>query len=478
MKLRKLEIYGFKTFPQPTELTFHDGITAIVGPNGCGKSNIIDAIRWVMGEKSAKGLRADGMEDVIFAGCDSRKPLNFAEVTLTLGDVEGKLPEKFGSFHEVAVTRRLHRTGESEYLINKVPSRLRDIADLFLDTGLGRKAYSIVEQGRIDAILSAKPDDRRYLIEEAAGLSKYRARREETLQKVKQTAENLERLDDILAEVRRDMGALKRQATRALAFKELRAERRGLERDTLVAPTSGSEPRRGATRIEGANRERRRRALLASAPTAETSAGDPGEETVLEKSHKAPAQGLRVQEPDRGAREPHAVPRPRVSGLADRSACAPSARPGNWRRAWRGHRRGNGRAGKREEELAEAARRRHRAARNPGGRPPSAVEARRAADGAREAKKKRGLPAHSSRLGRVNTDLDHAQRGEKDAQRRRENLDRQEVEIAQKLGEVDAETSSKELDLHSAEVSATRPWRNLAPGRGPGRPRIRAREPG
>ena len=218
MKIKKLEIYGFKTFPQPTEILFHEGVTSIVGPNGCGKSNIIDAIRWVMGEKSAKGLRGDSMGDVIFSGCATRKPLNFAEVTLTLTEVEGMLPEKYGSYHEIAVTRRLHRTGESEYLINKVQCRLKDIADLFLDTGLGRRAYSIVEQGRIDAILSAKPVDRRFLIEEAAGLSKYRARREESLSKMKQTGENLERLNDIIGEVKREMDALRRRGLAGQGF--------------------------------------------------------------------------------------------------------------------------------------------------------------------------------------------------------------------------------------------------------------------
>src|SRR5210317_1327249 len=167
MKIKKLEIYGFKTFPKPTEVTFHDGVTTVVGPNGCGKSNLIDAIRWVMGEKSAKGLRGGSMGDVIFSGCQSRKALNFAEVTLTLAEVEGMLPEKYGNYHEIAVTRRLHSNGDSEYLINKTPCRLRDITDLFLDTGLGKRAYSIVEQGRIDAILSSKPIERRFLIEEA-----------------------------------------------------------------------------------------------------------------------------------------------------------------------------------------------------------------------------------------------------------------------------------------------------------------------
>ncbi len=235
MKLKKLALFGFKSFPEPTELVFHDGITSIVGPNGCGKSNIIDAIRWVMGETSAKGLRGDSMEDVIFSGSESRKPLNLCEVTLTLGEVEGHLPEKYGSFHEVAIARRLHRSGESEYLINRVPCRLRDITELFMDTGVGRRAYSVVEQGRIDTILSAKPKERRFLIEEAAGITKYRSRKEETVRKMEHTAQNLERLGDVIGEVRREMNVLRRQASRAEAFKRLRVEKRGLERDVMVA---------------------------------------------------------------------------------------------------------------------------------------------------------------------------------------------------------------------------------------------------
>jgi len=235
MKLKKLDIRGFKSFPEHAELFFHDGITSIVGPNGCGKSNVIDAIRWAMGETSAKGLRGDSMNDVIFAGSDTRKPMGLAEVSLTLTQVEGQLPDKFGKFHEVEITRKLSAAGDSEYLINKIPCRLKDITELFMDTGVGRRAYSVIEQGRIDSILSAKPKDRRFLIEEAAGITKYKSRKDEALRKMDHTSANLQRVSDVVSEVKREMNALNRQALRAKAYKQLRAEKKSLERDLSVA---------------------------------------------------------------------------------------------------------------------------------------------------------------------------------------------------------------------------------------------------
>lgn len=235
MKLKKLDIRGFKSFPDHAELFFNQGITSIVGPNGCGKSNVIDAIRWVMGETSAKGLRGDSMGDVIFAGSDSRKPMGLAEVSLTLTDVEGQLPDKFGKFHEVEITRKLTSSGDSDYLINKISCRLKDINELFMDTGVGRRAYSVIEQGRIDSILNAKPKDRRFLIEEAAGITKYRSRKDEALKKMEQTSANLQRVGDVISEVRREMNALKRQAARAQAYKELRGEKKAAERDLMTA---------------------------------------------------------------------------------------------------------------------------------------------------------------------------------------------------------------------------------------------------
>jgi chromosome segregation protein len=177
MRLDSVEIVGFKSFCDKQELSFRGGVTGIVGPNGCGKSNISDAISWVLGEQSVKSLRGIAMEDVIFAGSQSRQPLGMAEVNLTVSGLNGNSPD---GQPECVVTRRLYRNGESEYLMNGEVCRLRDIHELFMDTGLGSKAYSIIEQGKIGLILSSKPADRRALIEEAAGITKYRARRRQT----------------------------------------------------------------------------------------------------------------------------------------------------------------------------------------------------------------------------------------------------------------------------------------------------------
>jgi predicted ATP-dependent endonuclease of OLD family len=167
LRLKRLELVGFKSFVEPTVIDFDVPIVAIVGPNGCGKSNVVDALRWVMGEMSAKSLRGRAMEDVIFNGSEKCPPLGMAEVSLTFSTEDGIAPADYAGFTEITVTRRLYRSGESEYLINKIPSRLRDIIDLFLGTGVGHKAYSIIEQGQIDFVISAKPEDRRLLIEEA-----------------------------------------------------------------------------------------------------------------------------------------------------------------------------------------------------------------------------------------------------------------------------------------------------------------------
>jgi len=229
MRIKKVEIFGFKSFVDKVALDFFEGTTAVVGPNGCGKSNIVDAIRWAMGEQSAKNLRGRSMEDVIFGGSESRKPLGMAEVTLTFSNEDGAAPQRFCDYAEIAVTRRLYRDGESEYLINKTPSRLLDITELFMDTGVGARAYSIIEQGKIGMILNSKPEDRRFLIEEAAGVTKYKSRKKSALRKIEATRQNMLRLGDIVSEVRRQMGSLKRQAQKAERFKELREELRRIE---------------------------------------------------------------------------------------------------------------------------------------------------------------------------------------------------------------------------------------------------------
>ena len=211
MYLKTLELHGFKSFPNRTVLSFERGATVIVGPNGSGKSNISDAMRWVLGELSSRNIRGTKMEDVIFGGTDDRRPMGFAEVSVTFDntDPENRLDSEFD---EVTVTRRYFRTGESEYLINREPCRLRDIYELFMNTGVGREGYSIIGQGKIAEIISKKSDERRQIFEEAAGISKYRHRKEESERKLKQTQDNLDRVRDILLELEGRVGPLEKEA--------------------------------------------------------------------------------------------------------------------------------------------------------------------------------------------------------------------------------------------------------------------------
>jgi chromosome segregation protein len=218
MYLQSLEMIGFKSFALRTVLNFHRGVTAVVGPNGCGKSNVLDAIRWVLGEQSARALRGGEMADVIFSGTDSRPALGMAEVSMTFAECEKELGVEW---NEVCVTRRVFRDGKSEYFLNKAPCRLRDIHQLFMDTGVGRSAYSIMEQGKIDLILSSRPEDRRTIFEEAAGITKYKAQKKEALRKLEYTEANLLRVQDIIKEVRRQIGSLQRQAAKARRYQAL-----------------------------------------------------------------------------------------------------------------------------------------------------------------------------------------------------------------------------------------------------------------
>lgn len=217
---------GFKSFAPKTVLQFNEGVTAVVGPNGCGKSNVLDALRWVLGEQSAKALRGGEMSDVIFSGTDSRPSLGMAEVSLTFSDCEKELGVEW---HEVRITRRVFRDGKSEYLLNKAPCRLKDIHQLFMDTGIGRSAYSIMEQGKIADILSSRPEDRRAIFEEAAGITKYKAQKKEALRKLEYTEANLLRVSDIIKEVKRQIGSLQRQAGKARRYQALMEDLRAFD---------------------------------------------------------------------------------------------------------------------------------------------------------------------------------------------------------------------------------------------------------
>ncbi len=218
MLLKSLLIHGFKSFADKTTIDFHSGVTGIVGPNGCGKSNVVDAIRWVLGETSAKALRGGEMADVIFSGTDKRSPHSMAEVTLTFSDCEKSLNV---DYNEVAISRRVYRDGKGEYLINGTVCRLRDINELFMDTGVGQSAYSVMEQGKIDQLLSSKPEERRAVFEEAAGITKFKGQKREALRKLEYTEANLLRITDILAELKRQMGSMQRQANKAKKYQEL-----------------------------------------------------------------------------------------------------------------------------------------------------------------------------------------------------------------------------------------------------------------
>ncbi len=228
MRIKRLEITGFKSFCDRSVVHFHEPITAVVGPNGCGKSNIVDAIRWCMGEQSAKHLRGKAMDDVIFAGSDSRGPLGMCEVTLVF-DNDGQVPIEYLAYSEIAVTRKLYRDGTSEYYLNKTPCRLRDVTDFFLGTGIGAKAYSIIEQGRVGMIVSSKPEDRRFLIEEAAGITKYKVKKKAAEKKMDSTRQNLLRVSDVVAEIEKQLASLRRQAQKAERYRQYKGELKDIE---------------------------------------------------------------------------------------------------------------------------------------------------------------------------------------------------------------------------------------------------------
>ena len=224
MQLKRLELLGFKSFVERTIFDFGPGVTSIIGPNGCGKSNCVDAIRWVMGEQSAKHLRGGAMEDVIFSGSSKRAPLGLAEVFLTLDNNKGMSPAEYADCKEIQIGRRLYRSGESEYFINKHPVRLKDVHNFFLGTGVGTKAYSIVEQGMIGSIITARPEDKRKIIEEAAGISKFKIRRDAAQRRMESTKANLLRLNDIIAEIEKQVRSLDRQAKKAKKYQEFKVE--------------------------------------------------------------------------------------------------------------------------------------------------------------------------------------------------------------------------------------------------------------
>ena len=225
MRLKSLELVGFKSFLDRTVVSFSPGVTAVVGPNGCGKSNVADAIRWVLGEQAPTRLRGKTAEDLIYAGNDSNPAAGMAEVTLLLEAEEGTtLPEPYDALSEVAVTRRVYRSSDSEYLINRIPCRLKDITEFFMAAQIHSRGYALIEQGRIDEIIQAKPAEVRTMVEEAAGLALFKGRREISERKLERVRENLARVDDVLSEIERQLNFARRQAKKAEAFRLVRSE--------------------------------------------------------------------------------------------------------------------------------------------------------------------------------------------------------------------------------------------------------------
>src|SRR5271154_4070308 len=234
MRLTKLKIAGFKSFVDPTTITFPSSLTGVVGPNGFGKSNIIDAVRWVMGEISAKHLRGDSMADVIFNGSAARKPLGTASVEMVFDNSDGKIGGEYAAYNEVALRRSVSRDGTSDYFINGIKVRRKDITQLFLGTGLGTRSYAIIEQGMISRVIEARPDDLRAFLEEAAGISRYKERRRETESRISHTRENLDRLNDLREEVEKQIRHLQRQAASARRYQALKEEERKLQAELLA----------------------------------------------------------------------------------------------------------------------------------------------------------------------------------------------------------------------------------------------------
>lgn len=226
MRLRKIKLAGFKSFVDPTTINLPSNLVGIVGPNGCGKSNTIDAVRWVMGESSAKHLRGDSMADVIFNGSSARKPVGTAAIELLFDNEDGSVGGQYANYSEISIKRAVSRDGTSQYFLNGTRCRRKDIMDIFLGTGLGPRSYAIIEQGMISRLIEARPEDLRVFLEEAAGISKYKERRRETENRIKHTRENIERLDDLRGEIEKQLNHLQRQARTAERYKELKTEER------------------------------------------------------------------------------------------------------------------------------------------------------------------------------------------------------------------------------------------------------------
>jgi len=343
MRLKSLELVGFKSFLEPTTISFAPGVTAVVGPNGCGKSNVVDAVRWILGEQAPTRLRGKSAEDLIYAGNDQNPAAGMAEVALILEAEEGsQLPEPYSALSEVAVTRRVYRSGDSEYLINKISCRLKDITEFFMAAQIHSRGYSLIEQGKIEEIIQAKPHELRSMIEEAAGLSLFKGRRELSERKLERVKENLARLDDVLSEIERQLNYARRQAKKAEQYKIIRAELSELEkltaarrliaeRDTLSTETLRAEELAGSIAASRAESTEAQSIVESAAAAAQSTRGElSGAERELENLHAGAAQRERTREfltrklHDLDASEPGIVTR--LAELESRATLARAAR--------------------------------------------------------------------------------------------------------------------------------------------------------
>ncbi|MGK0229038.1 MAG: chromosome segregation protein, partial [Gammaproteobacteria bacterium] len=270
MRLSRIKIAGFKSFVDPTDIKLPSSLVGIVGPNGCGKSNTIDAVRWVMGESSAKHLRGESMDDVIFVGSSTRKPVGKASVELVFDNADGSLGGEYAQYAEISIRREVERDGQSKYLLNNVRCRRRDIRDIFLGTGLGPRSYAIIEQGMISRLIEAKPEDLRGFLEEAAGISKYKERRKETETRIRHTRENLDRLDDLREEVDKQLAHLQRQANTAERYQRLKAEERQKRGELLVLRRREFEDTRDEQGLKTSELEKELEGVIAELRAAES----------------------------------------------------------------------------------------------------------------------------------------------------------------------------------------------------------------
>jgi len=348
MRIKQIELLGFKSFKDKTALTFPAGVTAIVGPNGCGKSNVVDALRWVLGEQSSRQLRGTEMSDVVFAGTQGNPPLGMAEVKLLLENADTPVapqPEVLGNgspvtaragngWAEMMISRRYFRSGDSEYFLNNIPCRLRDIVEFFLGTGAGSKAYAIIEQGRVEHLINAKADDIRVLIEEAAGVSLYRSRRLAAERKLERTQDNLARVADLLSEMERQLGTLRRQAKKAAQYQALQEELKTVDLtllcqayQTLLDELVDLDRRRTAVSAEETALKDRTQQLQAERVQAQTALED--QETALhaseERIHAIQSAGRTAQgvspPPETAGRRPRRRGSNRAGGGGGASQC-------------------------------------------------------------------------------------------------------------------------------------------------------------